>query len=279
MRIGIAGLGLIGGSLALALHGRHDVRGYDVLAATRDAAKARGVATADTLAGILPADLVIVATPLPAVVPTLATLAPLAGDAVLADVASVRAPVDAFARDGAAGARVVGLHPMAGRTASGFEAADAALFRGRPMLVVPTPNADDEATRRVSAVARDTGAVPLVCTGRLHDQRVAITSALPLAVASALAAVGEELGDALHSFAGPGYVDTTRLADTPRDLAEGILLANAANVIGALARMRGALDALEGAIAERDVTALRTLLERAAAVRARVAQDSAASIS
>ena len=278
MRVGIAGLGLIGGSLALALARRHEVRGYDVDGAARRAAE-HAVHVVGALDELVPADALIVATPLPSVITTIASLVPLARGAVIADTTSVRAPIDAFARDHAHAARLVGMHPMAGGTRSGFGSADADLFRGRPMLVVPTIASDDGAVALVSALAADTGAHVVRCEGAAHDRRVALTSALPLAVATALAAVADELGNEIGDYAGPGFRDTTRLADSRPELAEALLLANAGNVTAALARMRGALDAIEGAIADRDAPALRALLERAQAVRARLAQASAASIS
>ncbi|MGH2491142.1 MAG: prephenate dehydrogenase/arogenate dehydrogenase family protein, partial [Candidatus Limnocylindria bacterium] len=97
MNVSIAGLGLIGGSLALALKTRHRVTGFDTDATTREAALAAGIDVVGALEALLPADAVIVATPMEAVVPTLEALAPRAGSAVLLDVASVRAPVEAFA--------------------------------------------------------------------------------------------------------------------------------------------------------------------------------------
>ena len=267
MRIGVAGLGLIGGSLALALRSRHDVRGFDTDSAARQAASGEGLAVVERLEALLPADAVVVATPLAAVLPTLAALAPASGGAVLLDVASVRGPVDAFARSSGEGARLVGMHPMAGRAARGFVAADPALLAGRPFLVVPTARSDADAMTVAGTIARDAGGVVTVCSAAEHDRIVALTSALPLAVASALSAAASDLGPALALFAGPGFRDTTRLAETTPDLAESILLANAGNVVAALARLRTVLDEIERAVAERDTAGLREILARAASAR------------
>ncbi|HYR94338.1 MAG TPA: prephenate dehydrogenase/arogenate dehydrogenase family protein, partial [Methylomirabilota bacterium] len=164
MKLGVAGLGLIGGSLALALRKRHEVRGYDVARETRDAARAAGLGIVDTLEALLPADAIIVATPMTAVLPTLAALAPRAETAVLLDVASVRGPVDEFARDQSGRARFVGMHPMAGRSETGFAAADPALFIGRPFLVVPTATSDAPAMAIAGQIARDAGGAVTVCS-------------------------------------------------------------------------------------------------------------------
>lgn len=268
MRIGIAGLGLIGGSLALALRDRHDVITYDVDRPTRDAAKMRGLATVDDLDRLLPADALIVATPMTAVLPTLAALAPRANGAVLLDVASVRSPTDAFARDGADGARLVGLHPMAGRSARGFASADPRLLAGRSFLVVPTSSSDAAALAVAGELARDAGGIVTVCSAAEHDRIVAVTSALPLALAAALAVAAAEATPGVAAFAGPGLRDATRLAQTPDDLAESLLLANAGNVVAALGRARVLLDELERAVADHDAVGVRALLARAASARA-----------
>lgn len=268
MRIGIAGLGLIGGSLALALRTRHEVVGFDVDASTRRAAQDAGIAVAGRLSELVPADAAIVATPLGAVLPTLAELAPLARGTVLLDVSSVRAPVDAFAREHASGARLVGMHPMAGRSARGFAAASATLLAGHPFLVVPTASADPEAMAIAGAVARDAGGVVTVCSATEHDRIVAVVSALPLLLAAALTVVADDATQGgLGDLAGTGFRDTTRLALTPDDLATALLTANAPQVVVALARLRTTLDELERAIAERDAGAAAALLSRARKTR------------
>jgi prephenate dehydrogenase len=266
MKIGVAGLGLIGGSLALALRGRHDLVGFDISREARDAATAAGVTTVERLELLVPADAVIVATPLTAVLPTLAALAERRSAAVLMDTASVRAPVDAFARD-RGGAPIVGMHPMAGRSGRGFAASDPAVLRDRPFLIVPTATSNAAAMEVAGRVARDAGGIVTVCSAAEHDRIVALVSALPLAVAAALSVTASDGVSGLASYAGPGLRDTTRVAATPPDLAEAILLANSGNVVAALARLRRVLDELERAVAERDASGLREILDRAAAAR------------
>lgn len=234
MRIGIAGLGLIGGSLALALRDRHDVIAFDP-AGTGD------LAAATSLAGLLPADLVVVATPLDIVVPTLAALAPIAGDAVLLDVGSVKRDVVRYAAMAAGGARIVGGHPMAGSTGSGLTAARADLFRDRPFLIVPTARSDDAAMALAGDLARAVGAIPTVVSAEVHDRAVAMLSGLPLLIARALAAAGVDVAD----LAGPGFRDMTRLAATPKPLADAMLAGNADEIRVALHTFRTALDAAE----------------------------------
>ena len=267
MRIGIAGLGQIGGSLALALRPAHEVRGYDIAREARDAASAAGLGVVDELDALLPADAVIVATPMSAVLPTLAALAPRARSAVLLDVASVRGPVDAFAHEHAGGARLVGMHPMAGRSVPGFAGADPALLVGRPFLLVPTVTSDAAAMALAGEIARAVGGVVTVCSAAEHDRIVALVSGLPLALALALSVAASEGVEDVATFAGPGYRDMTRLAQTAPDLAESLLLANSGNVVAAIARLRTLLDGLERAVAERDALAVRDIVACASAAR------------
>jgi prephenate dehydrogenase len=270
MHIGIAGTGLIGGSLALALHHGHDVVAFDEDPQARALAARAGLRVADRLAALLPADVVIVATPLDAVVPTIAAVAPVARGAVLMDTGSLKAPLAAFSREAPAEARIVGGHPMAGSTASGFAAADAELFRGRSFLLVPTARSDALAMERAGEVARGVGAVPTVCSADTHDRLIAATSAGPLAAAIGLALLAEESGaDALAPFIGPGLTDATRLAATPAALARA-LLADDPHTDAAIGRLIELLEELRATAGRRQP--LEALLERAREARARAVE-------
>jgi prephenate dehydrogenase len=237
MRVGIAGCGLIGGSLALALRGAHDVHAYDP-AGTGDVP---GVARLEDL---LPADVVVIATPLSRVVPTLGALVERAAGAVLLDVGSLKRDVVAFAASAPATARIVGGHPMAGSTDRGIAAAHADLFAGRPFFIVPTARADERAMGIAGDLARAAGAVPTVVSAEEHDRIVAMLSGVPLVVARALAQAGADVAD----FAGPGFRDATRLASTSPELADALLRGNADEVRAALKRFRAALDEVERGI-------------------------------
>ena len=190
---------------------------------------------------LLPADAVIVATPLAQIVPTLAALAARSGGALLLDVGSLKRDVEAFARTAPASCLIVGGHPMAGTTERGYGAARADLFRGRPFFLVPTDRSDGSAMAAAAELVRSIGAVPTVVSAVEHDRIVATLSGLPLAVALALARTGADLSE----FAGPGFRDATRLAATPPELAAALLKGNSAEVRAALARFRAALDDVE----------------------------------
>src|SRR5687768_4895693 len=162
-RVAIVGLGLIGGSAALALRAAgHHVLGYARREETRALARRLGAVdeTPETLAAAAQADVVLLAPPVLAMRALLRELAPhLRDGTVVTDSASTKSDVERWAGDTLpAGVRWVGGHPMAGKEAAGLEHADASLFRGRTWCIVPPPTADPGAVRLVTRLAAATGA-------------------------------------------------------------------------------------------------------------------------
>jgi prephenate dehydrogenase len=266
VKIGVAGLGLIGGSLALALGGRHDVTGYDTDERARAAAKADGIHIVTRLDELLPADAVVIATPLPAIVPALEQLAPRSNGAVLLDTGSLKRAVADYAVRAPGGTRIVGGHPMAGTTSAGFSAADPELFRGRAFLLVPTARSDDTAMAVAGTIARDVGAVVTVCSADVHDRAMARLVAGPLAAAAALAVAGAQ-AEPLLGAAGPGFRDSTRLADTPADLATELLFGSGADAAAAIGSIVEGLTQLRDAVERGDRDYARSFLQAARSVR------------
>ena len=266
MRIGVAGLGLIGGSLALALRDRHEVTGYDTDERARAAAKGDGIRIVTRLDELLPADAVLVATPISAIVPALEHLATHSDGAVLLDTGSLKRAVVDYAARAPAGARIVGGHPMAGTTSAGFSAADPGLFRGRAFLLVPTARSDDSAMAIAGTIAREVGAAVTVCSAEVHDRAMARLVAGPLAAAAALAVAGAQ-AEPLLGAAGPGFRDSTRLADTPADLATEILFGNAGDAAAAIESIVEGLTQLRDAIEREDKDYARSFLQAARSVR------------
>lgn len=265
MVVAVVGLGLIGGSLALAL----GARGFDSDPAVRARARARGIDVADTLGeAVRGSTVAVAAVPTDATPEVLHALAAAERRGVLTDVASVKAPVLRAAAELPEGVRLVSGHPMAGSTARGIEAADPHLFRDRTWLLVPTARSDAEAMSLVGDLVRAAGARPLVVSGARHDALMTWVSHLPLAVAAALArTAARRAGAGLEDAAGPGFVDATRLAATPRALALELALADPDALADALDTLREELAAYAGALRAHDRDALSTLLEDAAAAR------------
>jgi prephenate dehydrogenase len=243
MRIAIAGLGLIGGSIARGLTAAgHHVTGLDAAAVLRRARRAGAIAaSASSLAeAARQSDILFLAAPPRENLRLLRAVAGARVDAIVTDVGSVKQPICAqAARLGLE--RFVGGHPMAGSAAAGFAASDAALFEGRAWVLTPAPGR--RPPRVLLALIRELGARPVVSTPVEHDRAVAFLSHVPQIVAWALAdAAGADAVTRRHRhLAGPAFRDMTRIAASPRRLWAQILDQNRIEVRRALQALRRAL--------------------------------------
>lgn len=253
----IIGLGLIGGSLGLALTAAGwEVTGYARRHRTAAQALLRGAIQreAEGLAeAVSGAEVVVLATPilaLPGVMPAIAPHLP--PGVVVTDVASTKGQVMQWATAYFPGVSFVGGHPMAGREVMGLEAAQADLFRGATYCIVAPPGTPPQAVERVKQMAQAVGAVPLLMEADEHDHLVAGISHLPLLVAVALvrAAAGDPAWPTLQRLASTGFRDTTRLASGSPEMGRDICLTNRQAIAGWLERF------------SRELAALRTMVER-----------------
>ena len=246
-KVAIFGLGLVGGSLALALARRgYPLSGIDRSAAALAAARrsrAFVLVTRKPERALAGADIVVLAAPPRANLGLLRRLARRVRGArrlIVTDVSSVKRTICALAAS-LPGVDFVGGHPMAGRERSGFGASYASLFRGRPWILTPTGSR--RARRLVRRIVVDAGARPVALSAVEHDRAVAFLSHLPQLVAWALrdAARGDRVGRARRSLAGPAFVDMTRIAKSPRRLWREILGQNRDELKRALRAFRTAL--------------------------------------
>ena len=231
--VGIVGLGLIGGSIALATRAALPhakviaVDNQDVL---DSAMRVNAIdVAADDLAVLAEADLIILAAP---VRQNLDILRRLAGHvqqpAVITDTSSTKRAIVEAARALPERLTFVGGHPLGGAAAGGIDHAHPDLFRGRPWLFTPDGDSHREALERLVAFTRSIGADPRTLDAALHDRLLAFLSHLPQLTASALmAAVGSAVGDEGLALAGRGLVDTTRLASSPAEMWSDIAATNA----------------------------------------------------
>lgn len=234
----MAGLGLVGGSLARALSAAgHEVTGVDRLPVRRAALRAGAIARAAArLRDVGAVDVVVLAAPPEANLALLREAGGVEARAVT-DVTSVKRGIVRAAR----AARIrhfVGGHPMAGTEGRGFRASRADLFRGRPwILAAPRPWRGPAGL--VARMARAAGARPLAMTAAAHDRAVAFLSHAPQLVAWALveAARRDPVAAAHPDAAGPAFASFARLARSPRALWDEIVRANADEV----ARARSAI--------------------------------------
>ena len=284
MRIGklvVVGVGLIGGSFALALRaaiGVQRVVGVGRARTNLDRALASGVidtgyAQDDGWAHELgDADCVMVATPVAQYPSLFDVVARAMGErTVVTDAGSTKQDVVAAARAafGANLARFVPGHPIAGGEASGAAAARASLFTGRSVVLTPMPETGESASETVSALWQACGARVTTMSPREHDRVFAAVSHLPHLLAFAL--VDEFArrpdGPALLAHAGGGFRDFTRIAASSPEMWRDIVLANREALRTELAQYREALATVAQMIEAGDGQGLAALFERAATAR------------
>ena len=273
-RVGIVGLGLIGGSLGLDLQADGwDVQGLVHRSATAERAKERGlvsdVSTDPTcLAGC---DLVILALPIPLLLdPEPSLLEALPAEAVITDVGSVKQPVLEAWRE--RHPRFVASHPMAGTALAGVEAGIKGLFRGRPWIATPEPKTDPSALAMVQSLALSLGSHWLTAAAAQHDQAVALISHMPVLVSAALLrAVGDERDPEIRrlalALASSGFADTTRVGGGNPDLGVAMASTNREALLRGLAAYRWSLEQLEDAVLQENWPQLQIELKRTQALR------------
>ncbi len=241
MRIAIIGLGLIGGSIGLAL--RKADAGFEVVGFARRpevASRAFELGAVDRtevslLSAVKGADLVIISTPAMAMNGILAEMGVgLRQGSIVTDTASTKARVLDWAKQALPqSVSFIGGHPMAGKEVSGIEAADGDLFRGCNYLLIAGSGASEEARDRVAAMVRQIGANPLFMDASEHDSLVAGISHLPLLISVALVAVTTKspLWPKMATLAASGFRDLSRLASGDPLMSRDICLTNREPII------------------------------------------------
>jgi prephenate dehydrogenase len=275
-RLVIVGVGLLGGSIALAARASGVVR--EIVGVGRDRQRLEGplragmvdrIAT-DVDAGVDGADCVVLCATVLANEPLLERVwRCVPAGALLTDVGSTKRGIVAVAERLAATRPLgfVGSHPMAGSEKSGWQVARADLFRGATVIVTPTDASEPRAVKGVTALWEVLGARVSALDPETHDRTVAAISHLPHVAAWALVdAVGRFEPGAL-AFAAGGFRDTTRIAASDPPMWRDVLLANADAVRASLGAFRAALDELERLIATGDATAIEALLARLKSAR------------
>jgi prephenate dehydrogenase len=164
---------------------------------------------------------------------------------------------------------------MATGPVAGVEGASASLFSGRPWLLVPTSRSDAAAMDALEGHVRTMGARPLVVGAERHDAAMTWVSHLPLAVAAALArVVCREVGADVASLAGPGLLDTTRLAGTPLPLALELCLSDPVRLAAAVEEVSRELADVAALLKREHRTGFESFLHDAAHARADIARSS-----
>lgn len=267
-RLGLVGLGLMGGALARAVRAADPSVGIVAVEpgeGARAAALADGVvdeAHAEVGSALAGCDLAVLCTPVAAIEALLGPVSRRLPDgAVLTDVGGAKEAIVALARAQVRpGVHFVGAHPMFGGH-GGYAGSAAAAGRWRGGRVAVVTDGDGAAGERVAALHQALGATVIRCTAAEHDAAVAMVSHLPYLMASALAAAAHEAGPLARALAGPGLKDTTRLAEFPFDI-QGEVSRRNARLPEAAERLQRHLTAILSAIAT-SPEAARTALEQA----------------
>ena len=239
----IVGVGLIGGSFALAL--KKAGFGGRIIGVssprTIEAARARGAIdeAASLQAAVPEADLVYLAQPISRILDTIEEICPfLREGALVTDAGSTKAEIVERASRRIRPGQFLGGHPLAGKERRGVEEAEPDLFAGRTYVLTPEGPADLETPAAIDFVEwiRRIGGVPVVLSPSEHDEVVSLTSHLPQLASTALAAtLAKRLAlEKYGQVAGPGLMDTTRLALSSYDIWRDILATNAGPIERAL---------------------------------------------
>jgi len=239
-RVGIVGLGLIGGSIALAARqiwpgalvigvDRKDVLERAMVLHAIDVAADDGVVLAE-------ADLVILAAPIQQNLEILRDLADnVTGPAVVTDTGSTKRAIVEAAASLPDRLTFIGGHPLGGAARGGIEHARPDMFSGRPWLFTPGKQHDLQALDKLKSFASGLGAVPQTLSPEEHDRLLAFISHLPqLTVSALMHVVGEAAREDGLSLSGRGLQDTTRLASSPADIWKEVCATNADEIGSAL---------------------------------------------
>jgi prephenate dehydrogenase len=254
-RVGIVGLGLIGGSIALAARqtwpaglvigvDRKDVLEHAMVVHAIDVA-------ADDPIVLAEADLVILAAPIQQNLELLGDLADnIPGSAVVTDTGSTKREMVEAAKALPDRLTFVGGHPLGGAARGGIEHARPDLFIGRPWLFTPHKGHDIQALEKLMSFATGLGAVPRTVSPEDHDRLLAFISHLPqLTVSTLMHVVGEAAGEEGLNLSGRGLQDTTRLASSPADIWKEVCATNADEIGAALDALIAVLKRLRADLA------------------------------
>lgn len=274
----VFGVGLIGGSFALALKNANavgEVVGIGRSRATLDEALRLGLIDcigACDAAALGDADLVLLATPVGQMPALMQAMAPHLGpQTAITDGGSTKSDVVAAVRQHLPGhlSRFVPAHPIAGAENSGAAAARADLYAGRKVVLTPLPESDAAAVERVRAAWMACGATVHEMTPARHDQVFAAVSHLPHLLSFALVhdLAQRENREEFFRFAASGFRDFTRIAASHPEMWRDICIANKDALLGEIEQYRRQLDALHQALLAGDAATIEAVFAEARTVR------------
>ena len=275
--ITIVGLGLMGGSLAMALQGKcAGITAVEIDSHTRRMGLERGLvehATASLVDGLKYADVLILATPVRTILETLMVLNELSEDpdktVLVLDLGSTKTEVTSAMTLLPNNLTGIGGHPMCGKETGGLEHADASLYQNAVFVLTPTNNPDNNMLDLARQIISAVGSIAIEMDAERHDKLTALTSHLPYLLACSLVAAVNSEGDidpTIWKMVSSGFKDTTRVASSDVQMIIDILETNKDAIKNALHQQRIAMDRLEIAL-DGDLQSLQTSLSNIRAVR------------
>ncbi len=275
--VAIVGVGLLGGSLGLALKARGlagTVRGVGRRQSSLDTAKQAGAIDEtflDATEAVRGAGLIVICTPAALTPRVLDDIRPIcAPDAIVTDVTSTKAEICRHAcATWPSPRRFVGSHPMAGSEKHGPEHAYESLYEGCITIIEKGARIDAEAAQAVRALWEAVGARVVEMDPADHDAVVARTSHIPHVVAAGLAILASRMGP-VQALVGPGFRDATRIAGSRPEVWRDICLTNAAAIAEGLGALTAELQEIQAAIEAGDAARIEAFFEAGRAARREV---------
>ena len=283
-RVAIIGLGLLGGSIGLAVKARGlaiATTGWDRDPAVRQRAAERGLVetVCDTAeAAVAAADLVILCVPVGAMGDAARAVAPgLAPHAIISDVGSSKEAVATALTEALPGACIIPAHPVAGTEQSGPDAGFGTLFAGRWCIITPPDGVDPARLEALSAFWTALGSKVELMDAAHHDLVLAVTSHIPHLIAYTIVGTASDLEDVTQSevikYSAGGFRDFTRIAASDPVMWRDVFLTNKGAVLEMLGRFTEDLTALQRAIRSGDGDTLFDLFTRTRAIRRQVIEQ------
>jgi prephenate dehydrogenase len=268
--IGIVGLGLMGGSLAMSLKGKcARIIGFESHLPTIESALSLGIVDQ---ASAFPSpfqgeglgvrvNVLILATPVPSILTLLDQLRTVNYQLpiTILDLGSTKREITEAMSDLPANFDPIGGHPICGKEKLGLENAHADLYKDAPFIVTPLERTTTRARRITRELIAAIGARPVEMTAEKHDRVFASTSHLPFLIASSLS---RSTPHDFSPFIGPGFLSTSRLAATPSGMMMGILKSNRDNVLEAIRSFQTSLKEIESALEGEAYAELEDLLDQ-----------------
>jgi prephenate dehydrogenase len=279
----IVGMGLMGGSLGMALVKAGACKEVRALVRRGEAVEgvlasgAAHIAGADALRLLEDADLLVLAAPVRTIETQISELHRfLRPGATVTDMGSVKAGIVKAMDNLPPHTRALGGHPMCGKETSGLAAADPALFQDRIWVLTPSKRTDPVALSLVEAMIEALGARRMVMDAEKHDAAVSCASHLPYVLAAALMEVAKDAAidlPEIWELAADGFRDTSRVAASDLTMMIDIMAANRKNVLSMLHRASGGIDRIVELMTAKNDEGLRNMLIEVRDRRARMFQS------